>query len=121
MEIAFPREDHTNWLSSAKWSALKAYTHTSNITETEQVPKYGFGDGFEREQDGRLHRRVYREEMDGGDDVIIIPLKRTEELKQCKQQQQQTFEMIVCFLDLPTHWYCRMSPLQLCVCVCVCV
>lgn len=29
------REEHTNWLSSAKWSALK--THTSNIIWPQKV------------------------------------------------------------------------------------
>lgn len=34
-EIVSPRKGHTNWLSDAKWSALKTYTH--NIIQTEQV------------------------------------------------------------------------------------
>lgn len=34
-EIVIPREEHTKWLSNAKWSVLK--THTSNIVHTEQV------------------------------------------------------------------------------------
>lgn len=35
-EMVFLREEHTNWLPSIKWSALKTHTH-SNIMQTEKV------------------------------------------------------------------------------------
>lgn len=34
-ERVFFREEHTNWLSTTKWSVLKMYTRV-NITQTEQ-------------------------------------------------------------------------------------
>jgi hypothetical protein len=33
-EIVLPREEHTNWLSNTKWSALKP--HPSSSMQTEQ-------------------------------------------------------------------------------------
>lgn len=36
-EIAFLREEHDNWLSNIKWSALKAYTHLTLYKQSQRI------------------------------------------------------------------------------------
>ena len=85
----FSREEYINWLSNTKWSALKNVL-TGNIIQTKQVVimyleksvcismcMYTYvhvttmvkDHEFEKEQE-RTYGKVWREEREGGNDVI---------------------------------------------------
>lgn len=49
MEIVFPRKDHTNWPTSARWLISSENTHTRNIIK--MIREKG-GHQFEREKKG---------------------------------------------------------------------
>lgn len=66
MAIVFPREQHTNWQSNIKLSALKIYIFLHVATNIEKR-----GHEFEREK-GRVYGKVGREEGEVGNDVIML-------------------------------------------------
>lgn len=78
----FPKLEHTNWLCHTGWPVLKL--QTCNIVDLAHMHVYitateKEGHEFERKQ-GRVYRRVWREEMEGENRVIILQSHKSKKI-----------------------------------------